>query len=248
MNLQDKVALITGGGTGLGLAISTALAARGCAVAVNYSRSEQEAREAADRLRRGGVNAEPLRADVGDEADVERLIRQVVDRFGGLDIVVNNAAITVFVPLDDLDGMLPADWDRIMSVNTKGPYLVARAAAPHLRQRGGGAIVNVASIAGLRPAGSSLAYCVSKAALIHLTRCLAVALAPSIRVNCVAPGFMETRWQSVLPAGRSAEIAAAALLERNVPVEDVASLVLSLIENESLTGQTVAADAGVSVR
>jgi 3-oxoacyl-[acyl-carrier protein] reductase len=245
MNLQDKVALVTGGGTGLGLAISTALAARGCAVAVNYSRSEPEAQEAVERLRASGVNAEPLRADVADEAEVERLIEQVVQQFGGLDVVINNAATTVFVPMSDLDGMLPADWDRLMAVNTKGPYLVARAAARHLRQGGGGAIVNVASVAGLRPVGSSLAYCVSKAALIHLTKCLAVALAPAIRVNAVAPGFMETRWHSATPAERYAEMAAGALLQRNVPVEDVAELVISLVENESLTGQTLVVDAGI---
>jgi 3-oxoacyl-[acyl-carrier protein] reductase len=243
MDLSGRVALVTGGGTGLGLAISTALAARGCAVAVNYSRSEQEAQQATESLRAAGVDADVVRADVSQEAEVDGLIRQVVERFGRLDVLVNNAATTAFIAMDNLEGMLPADWDRIMAVNTKGPFLVSRAAAPHLRQRGG-AIVNVASVAGLRPAGSSLAYCVSKAGLIHLTRCLAVALAPRVRVNSVSPGFMETRWQDAV-APQFEEIATRSLLKRNVPVEDVAAAVVMLAENDSTTGQTLVLDAGI---
>src|SRR5205823_8774245 len=127
---------------------------------------------------------------------------------------INNAGTTAFVPMDDLEGMRPDDWDRILAVNVKGPYLVSRAAAPHLRAGGNGAIVSTASISGLRVGGSCLAYGVSKAGLIHLTRWLAVALAPEVRVNAIAPGSMETGWYPPEIRPDYAERAAATPLKR----------------------------------
>lgn len=247
MELSSKVALVTGGGTGLGLEISKALAGRGCAVAVNYpGANELAAREAVERLRTQGVQAEAVRGDVSREDEVDALVAGVVERFGRLDVLVNNAGTTAFVPMTDLDGMLPADWDRIMAVNLKGTYLASRAAAPHLRAHGNGAIVITASISGYRVAGSCLAYSVSKAGLIHLTRCLAVALAPEVRVSAVAPGFMDTGWYST-PVDVEAK-AATTLLQRIPRLEDIAAMAVALIENDSLTGQTVAIDAGALLR
>src|SRR5262249_49962481 len=147
MELRGKVALVTGGGTGLGRAISELLAERGCAVAVNYSRSEREARETVEALRAAGAEAEAVQADVSVDAEVRAMVARIAERFGGLDVVVNNAGTTRFVRHSDLEGMLEADWDRIQAVNAKGPFLVTRAALPEMARRGAGAVVNVASIA-----------------------------------------------------------------------------------------------------
>lgn len=246
MDLQAKVALVTGGGTGLGFAISTALAARGCAVAVNYPGArEEESAGAVESLRASGAEAELIRADITREDEVAAMIGRVVERFGRLDLLVNNAGTTVFVPMHDLDSMRPDDWDRIMTTNVKGAYLVSRAAAPHLRAHGNGAIVNTASISGLRPAGSCMAYSVSKAGVIHLTKCLAVALAPTIRVNAIAPGSMATGWYPAEIRPDYAERATQTLLQRIPSLEDIAAVAVTLLANDSMTGQTVAVDGGI---
>jgi 3-oxoacyl-[acyl-carrier protein] reductase len=163
--------------------------------------------------------------------------------FGRLDALVNNAARTAIVPMTDLDGVSDDDWDAIMGLNVKSPWVLARASANALRANHG-SIVNVSSISGLRPAGSSLAYCVSKAALLHLTRCLAVALAPDVRVNAIAPGFMPTRW-GMRFGDELDSIAAASPLQRLVPAEDAARATVELIRNESITGETIVIDAGL---
>src|SRR5262249_11024186 len=136
------------------------------------------------------------RIDVADEAGVASGFDEIADRHGGVDVLVNNAGTTEHAPFSDLDALTGAVWDRILNVNVKGAFFCARAAAKHMRPRGGGAIVNITSTAALRPQGSSLAYSVSKAALAHLTRGLAVGLGPDIRVNSIAPGGMYTRWWS----------------------------------------------------
>jgi NAD(P)-dependent dehydrogenase (short-subunit alcohol dehydrogenase family) len=248
MDLQGKVALVTGGGTGLGFAISSALAARGCAIGVNYPGArEEESTQTVETLRTAGVDAALLRGDVSREQEVDLLVSQVVERFGRFDVLINNAGTTAFVPMDDLDGMRPAEWDRILAVNVKGPFLVSRAAAPHLRASGNGAIVNTASISGLRVGGSCLAYGVSKAGLIHLTRCLAVALAPTVRVNAIAPGSMATNWYPTEIRPDYDERAASTPLKRIPKLEDIAAMVVTLVENDSITGQTVVIDSGVLV-
>jgi 3-oxoacyl-[acyl-carrier protein] reductase len=246
MDLQDKVALVTGGGTGLGFAISTELANRGCAVAVNYPGArEEESARAVESLHSGGADAELIRADITREDEVDAMIARVVERFGRLDVLANNAGTTVFVAMNDLDNMRPDDWDRIMTTNVKGTYLVSRAAAPHLRAHGNGAIVNTASISGLRPAGSCMAYSVSKAGVIHLTKCLAVALAPTIRVNAIAPGSMATNWYPAEIRPDYDERATHTLLRRIPTLEDIAAMAVDLLANDSVTGQTVAVDGGV---
>ncbi len=245
MDFAGKVAIVTGGGTGMGKAISTQLAAAGAAVVVNYSRSADDAAATVAEIEAAGGKAVAVKADVADAAQVASLVEQTVDRYGRLDVVVNNAGTTVFVPMNDLDNMRPDDWDRIMTTNVKGTYLVSRAAAPHLRAHGNGAIVNTASISGLRPAGSCMAYSVSKAGVIHLTKCLAVALAPTVRVNAIAPGSMATNWypQEIRPDYE--ERATHTLLKRIPTLEDIAAMAVNLLANDSVTGQTVAIDAGV---
>jgi 3-oxoacyl-[acyl-carrier protein] reductase len=244
MDLKGKVAIVTGGGTGMGKSISTLLAANGVNVAVNYSRSEADAVATAEELTAAGVDALPVQADVSSADDVARLIEQAEKQLGRVDFLVNNAGYTKFVPMNDLDGMPEEEWDKIFDVNVKGIWLCAKAAAPAMKRAGGGAIVNVASIAGLKVAGSSMAYAVSKAAAIHLTKCLALALAPDVRVNAVAPGLVITRWWAHAGEERLKQMSDSMPLKHSVTPEQVATATLELLKNESITGQTIALDAG----
>src|SRR5215212_3431713 len=237
MDLKGKVAIVTGGGTGMGKAISTLLAASGVSVAVNYSRSEADAVATAEELTKAGVEAMPIRADVSVASDVAAMVEQTERQLGRVDILVNNAGYTSFVPMADLEGLSEDDWDRIMDVNVKGIWLCTKAAAPAMKRAGGGAVVNVTSVAGLKVAGSSMAYAVSKAAAIHLTKCLALALAPDIRVNAVAPGLVFTRWWAHA-ADRHQQ------MEAGLPLKQVALAMFELIRNDAITGQTVALDSG----
>jgi 3-oxoacyl-[acyl-carrier protein] reductase len=175
-------ALITGGSSGIGREVALALADPGAdAVAVDYDQREDDARATCDAIEARGAHAIAIRADVGVAHDVER--------FGGLGVLVNSAGYTQMIPFSDLDAISGEMWDRVMTVNVKGPFLCSRSAAPSLR-RARGAIVNVSSVAGIRATGASLPYGVSKAALTQLTRALALALAPAVRVNGVAPGIV----------------------------------------------------------
>ena len=244
MDFAGKVAIVTGGGTGMGKAISSGLAAAGASVVVNYSRSADEATATVRELEAAGGTAVAIQADVADAQQVASLVGQTVDRYGRLDIVVNNAGTTVFVPFPDLDGIEEADWDRIMAVNVKAPWLMAKAAAKALRADGGGAIVTISSVAGIKPGGSSLAYSVSKAAMIHLTKGLAVALAPDVRVNSIAPGFVNTRWHDNSSDERKQQIAEASPLRKNVSVESIATATLECLRNENMTGQVIAIESG----
>ena len=244
MDLKGKVAIVTGGGTGMGKAISMLLAAGGASVAVNYSRSEDDAVATAEELTAAGVEALPIKADVSVAADVARMIEQTERQLGRVDILVNNAGYTQFVPMKDLDGMPEEEWDKIFDVNVKGIWLCTKAAAPAMRRQGGGAVVSISSIAGLKPAGSSMAYSVSKAAAIHLTKCLALALSPEIRVNSVAPGTVATRWWEHVGEEGLQKMAAGLPLQRLITPEQVATTTLELIKNDSITGQTIALDSG----
>ena len=244
MDFAGKVAIVTGGGTGMGKAISTGLAAAGASVVVNYSRSADEATATVGEIEAAGGKAAAVQADVADAGQAARLVSQAVDRYGRLDIIVNNAGTTVFVPFPDLDGIDEADWDRIMAVNVKAPWLLAKAAAKALRADGGGAIVTISSVAGIKPGGSSLAYSVSKAAMIHLTKGLAIALAPDVRVNSIAPGFVNTRWHDNSSDERKRQIAEASPLKSHVGVESIATATLECLRNDNMTGQVIALDSG----
>ena len=147
MQVKDKIALVTGGGVGAGRAIAFALAHEGCHVAVNYSRSEGQAIATAEALRETGVRAMAVKGDVGDDASVRSMVRQVADTLGGLNVLVNNAGATSFIPHGDMEAVQDEDWDKILDVNLKGPFYVIRAARPHL-ERDGGVVVNISSVAG----------------------------------------------------------------------------------------------------
>jgi len=252
MDVDGKAAIITGGGTGVGRATALALASRGCSVLVNYSRSREDAEKTAAELTGLGVSAIAWQADVAEDSACRGMVQTALREFGRLDILVNNAATTVFIPHNELERVTDEDWDRLMSVNVKGPFQCSRAARGALEASGSGEIVNISSVAGIVGTGSSIPYCASKAALNILTLALARVMAPKIRVNGVAPGAIEGRWlkgglggayDAVMQAVRQR-----AVLQQVCGPEDVAAAVLSVITGSDLvTGQTIVCDGGMTI-
>ncbi|HBE69183.1 MAG TPA: 3-ketoacyl-ACP reductase [Planctomycetaceae bacterium] len=189
------VALVTGGGTGVGRATVLRFASAGYNVAINYSRSQADAEStASDAVELFGASTITIACDVSDESACRAMIDSIASKFGRLDTLVNNAAMTHFVPAANLEDMTEDKWDRILGVNLKGTFFCARAAAHLLKKSDNGSIINVSSVAGLTGSGSCIAYSASKAAINNLTKSLALALAPEIRVNAVLPGPIDSRW------------------------------------------------------
>ena len=246
MDLKGAVALVTGGNGGLGQRICHALAQEGVHVAVMYARSREQAEGVAGELAsRYQINARAFGCDITDGAAVERLVGEVIKAFGRLDILVNDAAYNLSIPFGDLDNLTMEAWDKIMAINLTGPMRLTKAVAPIMKAQGQGRIVNIASVAGLSPTGSSIAYAVSKAGLIHLTKCMAVALAPETLVNCVAPGLLEgTRATANLRSEQVERAASAALLKKPADKDDCADMVVAMCRTETMTGQTVVIDSG----
>ena len=245
MDLKNAVAVVTGGNGGLGQRICHALAAAGANIAVVYARSASEAQGVARDLQRHQVKADAFACDVTDPEQVKRLMEQVVERFGRLDILINDAAYNKSIVFQDLDGLTLEEWSKIIDINLTGPMHCIKAVAPIMQRQGQGRIVNIASVAGLAPQGSSIAYAVSKAGLIHLTRCMAVALAPNVLVNCVAPGLLEgTRATANLSVAQIERSASSALLKKAADKEDVADQVVTMCRTNTMTGQTVVIDSG----
>ena len=243
--LDGKVALVTGGGTGIGRATSLLLASEGADVAVNYSRSRLEAEATVADVHDLGRNSIAVCADVAVESAVLEMVDRVAEELGRLDILVNNAGTTVFVPLADLEALTDEAWDPVFDVNVKGAFYCARAAISKMPETGG-QIVNVASIAGTSGQGSSIAYCASKAALISLTKSLAISQAPRIRTNAVAPGVVNTRWvkgwDEFVRVNRESTP-----LKRVAEPHDIANAILSLIINEYVTGHVMVVDGGKTI-
>lgn len=243
MELKNKVVLVTGGGTGIGRATSLRLASRGSIVAVNYSRSEAEATETVRAITEAGGRAMAFQADVSRMEDVDRMVDGIVREFGTVDLLVNNASITRHIAMDDLEAVTEEAWEALFGVNVVGMFHCARAVASYMRASGEGAIVNVGSIAGLTGKGSSLPYAVSKSAVHGLTKSLAHALAPTIRVNCVAPGAVTTRWWEGQET-RMHSLITHLPLERISPPEEIAEMICALLEQPSITGQIITVDNG----
>ena len=254
MELNGRVALVTGGAGGIGGAVVRRLAKAGVSgVAINYRKSGKEAEDLAAEIERDGVKALAVRANVQSDGQVRAMIAKIRDQFGRLDIVVNNAGVTHWVKLSDLEGLTDAIWDEILDVNVKGAFRCARA-AQSLLEANNGMIVNVSSISGVLATStmSSLAYGTAKAALIYMTKGLAVALGPKVRVNCVAPAFTDTPWMSQhFGADYQQVIAKAAAgypLQRIATPEDIAGAILGLITGgDFVTGQTLLVDGGLSL-
>jgi 3-oxoacyl-[acyl-carrier protein] reductase len=248
LELNGKVALITGGGTGLGREVSLALAKEGMHLAIGYSRSRADAEQLVTEVRETGGSAAAFQADLNSPEQSRALIQAVGERFQRLDLLIHNAATTRFVPFKDLDAVEDDAWDEIMSVNLKSAFVLAKAAAPLLRADGGGQIISTSSIAGIAPVGSSIPYAVSKAGLIHLTKCLAVALAPEIQVNTVAPGLLLTRWVAGFSEEHIQGMTDTALLKHCAELQDVAGAFVMLAKNTSITGQAIVIDSGQLMR
>ena len=252
MDLKGKVAIVTGGGTGIGHAVSLRLAKAGArAVVVNYSRSEDDAKATAGELEALGSEALVHQADISDESAVKAMIAATTKRYGRLDVLVNNAGTTHFIPHPDLDALTDDVWNDILNVNLKGTFYCCRTAAPELR-KAKGAIVNIASIAGHRATGSSLVYGVSKAGVLQLTRGLAMALAPDVRVNSVSPGLVSTRWFRKRFGEEAADaqetsFAAITPLGAIANPDHVAQAVMALVENDVITGQDLVVDGGKNI-
>jgi 3-oxoacyl-[acyl-carrier protein] reductase len=246
MELKGAVALVTGGNGGLGQRICHALAKEGVHIAVMYAQSRDEAESVAREIAsRHQVNAAAFACDITSDAAVAAMIGDVMKRFGRIDILVNDAAYNKSIQFTDLDSLTLEVWDKIMAVNLTGPMRLTKAVAPLMKAQGRGRVVNIASVAGLGPTGSSIAYAVSKAGLIHLTRCMAVAMAPETLVNCVAPGLLEgTRATSNLRPEQIERSASSSLLKRAADKDDCADMVVTMCRTETMTGQTIVIDAG----
>jgi len=248
MAAELRTALITGGGTGIGRAIALVLASRlaGIGLALNYSKSKAEAEETAAQARALGARVLLVQADVADDEQVRAMVRAVAAEFGGVDYLVNNAGWTQFVPAGDLEALTDDIWDRCWGVNVKGAFYCVRAVVPLMRARGGGAIVNIASAAGIHGQGSNMAYCASKAALILLTKSLARVLAPQIRVNCVAPGVVDTRWVAGQEAFKRGARAKTPMRRIATPEDVAAAVVPLLLDMQFVTGQVLPVDGGLT--
>ena len=246
MRLKGQVALVTGGGTGIGRGISLAFAREGASVAVNYQKSREKAEDTVRRIREGGGRAIAVQADVRREADCKQLVDAVVREWGQLDVLVNNAGWTQFVPHQDLDALTDEIWRTVLDTNLLGAWYCIKHAAPVMRGHGRGVIINVTSVAAFSGKGSSVAYAASKAALGSLTRSLARVLGPTIRINSLAPGLVETDWW----AGASPAVFEAARREVSTPdlptAEDCGEAALFLAaEARATTGTTIFVDGGI---
>jgi 3-oxoacyl-[acyl-carrier protein] reductase len=248
MTGDRPAALVTGSASGIGRAAALRLARAGYDVAINYRHSQDNARAALASLSAVGGRAIAVRGDVSDEDAMAGLVAGVSEEFGRLDVLVNNAGMTSSTPPEDLDGVDLAEWDRVFAVNVRGLFQVTRACAGLLRSSGG-SVVNVASIVGLRPGQQPLAYAASKAAVVSLTRTLSRVLAPEVRVNAVAPGWIAGEWmQRTLGENYDRLMQRRASwtpMQRNVTAEDVAETIYSLaVSNPFVTGETIVIDGG----
>ena len=243
------VAVVTGGATGIGRAVCERLADEGVGtIIINYSRSAEAAERLAGSLSTAEVKAHAVQADISDLASVEAMFERIGGEFGRVDYLVNNAGTTELIPFRDLDAVTPAVWERLLGTNLLGSFWCSRAAAPLLKETRG-AIVNVASIAGMRGVGSSLPYGVTKAGVLQLTRSLAIALAPDVRVNSVSAGTVRSGWHEKLVgedvfAERSEHESTVVPLKRLAVPEDIAEGVVSLLRMSFVTGQDLLIDGG----
>jgi 3-oxoacyl-[acyl-carrier protein] reductase len=244
-----KAALVTGAANGIGAAAAIALAKAGYDVAINYSRSDDQAKAVEAEAKKAGAKAILVKTDVSDDAGVRAMLKTVADTFGRLDALVNNAGITHSAHPKAFEETGLEEWDRVFAVNVRGIFQVTRACLPLLKEAPAPAIVNTASIVGLRPGPQPLPYAASKAAVVNMTKTLAWNLGPQIRVNAVAPGWMEGDWMKRMLKDKYDDLmgkrAKATPLKRVVTADDVAETMMSLIQgNRFVTGEIIVIDGG----
>ncbi len=242
MDPAGKVCLVTGSAKRVGKAIALALAERGASLAVHYRASKREAEAAAAAIRRSGAHARTFQADLARAADCKRLVREVLRAFGVIDVLVNNASVFFKTPYAALDEKA---WNETLDANLRAPFLLCKYAGDAMLRQKGGAIVNIADWAGLRPYRDYLPYCVSKGGLITMTKAFARELAPHVRVNAVCPG--PVMFPENFSEAERREALARVPLKRAGSPEDVASAVLYFIESEFATGAVLPVDGGRSV-
>ena len=246
MGLNGKVALVTGASGDIGGAIARRLGAEGAHVLVTYVGAADAAAQTVSDIEANGGAASTLQLDQRDPQAIEECMQAVAATQGRLDILINNAGWNIGIPFPDLDALTPDIWDRVLETNLRAPFLLARAGAKLLKADGGGHIVNISSAGGISPGSSSIAYSASKAGLNHLTRCLAVAMAPEVAVNCVAPGLVEnTRMAKRLPEAVAEGARRQAVLGRVGQTEDIAGQVMAFVTSTSITGQLMVVDGGM---
>ena len=239
--LDGQVAVVTGAAKRIGKSIALRLALEGAAIVVNYATSQGDAEAVAREVTATGTRAIAVQADVTQRAQVKKLMAAAEREFGRLDILVNNAGM--FFPAK-FEELTEEQWDRIMNVNLKSQYLCSQEAAPLMKKQRRGRIVNLASLGGLLAWPAYMHYCVSKAGVIMLTRCLARALAPEILVNSVAPGTIEFPGDEIRQAEHINDYIERVPLHRTGRGEDIADAVAYLVKSDFVTGQTIAVDGG----
>jgi ketoreductase RED2 len=240
---DGRVMIVTGSSSGIGEATARAFDTEGAHVVVNSSSSVEAGEKVAASLARGLY----VQADVSDPDASAALVDAAVERFGRLDVLVNNAGITQVIPHHDLDAVTDELFRRILEVNVLGAFRLTRLALPHLRAAGDASVVNVTSVAGVRPTGSSVPYAVSKAALNHLTALLANVTGPEVRVNAVAPGLVRTPWTAAWGPVHDSMSQRAPLARSGEP-GDIATAIVDVAASPYLTGQVVVVDGGLSLR
>ena len=246
MKIRDAKAFVTGGSGGLGAVIARTLAEYGADVAISYAGNREAAELVARDIEDIGRKSLIVQMDQVKPISIDTAVDAVTSALGGLDILVNNAAWNKAVPFADLDALTPELWDRMHHTNVRGPYLVTRACAPYLKKSGNGRVVNISAFIGLSAEGSSIAHATAKAALIHLNRCLAVALAPDVTVNNVAPGLMDgTTMFNRISADNTEAAKQRAVLKRHSSLSDVADQVLTFCRADTVTGQVLVIDGGI---
>lgn len=249
-NLKGRNVLITGGSRGLGALLAEKFAHEGSNIAVNYNENEGRARQVADKVSKDyGTKAVVIKGDVGVLADCERIVEEAIKGLGGLDVIISNAGWTKFAEFGNLDACHEEDWDKMWAVNCKANLHLLRKALPTLKSNpDGGVFLVSASVAGIGQTGSSMGYAVSKAAAIHLMKCLAGTQGPKIRVNAVLPGLLLTEWGQRFKPEQVQAVKDKSLLKMETDLEDCADAYVAAAKNTSMTGQNIQIDAGLAMK
>jgi len=246
MKLQDRVAVITGGGTGIGRGISLAFGREGAKVVVNYSKSQDAAKEVVAAISAAGGSAIAMAADVSIDSEARAMLDDAGQRFGRVDFLVNNAGWSTRIPHERFEDLTDEIWNRTLDTNLRGPFYCMRAAVPWLRKQAGSAIINVASVAGLTGSGSSIAYAASKGGLLTMTKSFARALAPDVRVNAIAPGFVRTRFAN-WPSSAFDDGEAITPMGKLPTADEIGAMAVYLAADATATtGETIVVDGGLS--